>query len=160
MLKIPHRPSPRWSVVIDPFPHYILLLTIPGFSMPTLNSICPFLEAVCPKSDLCWHIHRGRLLSYYESVWAVFRDDETTFDCEPQLGKIEAMKDSRFMLCLIPNSWMVSLKTKSDFAGLCKLRKFCSHLVSAKTPRVIWNEANFLREVESRETEEEMIKGK
>ncbi|KGO61331.1 hypothetical protein PEX2_094190 [Penicillium expansum] len=33
------------------------------FSMPTLNSIFPFLEAVCPNSDLCWHIRRAYFAS-------------------------------------------------------------------------------------------------
>jgi hypothetical protein len=118
--------------------------------MPTLNSIFPFLEAVCPKSDLCWHIRRGRLLRHYKPVWVVFRDDEAhpqsiTFDCEPRFGTIEAMGDSRFMLCLVPNQWFVSLKTKLDFAGLGKLRKFCSDLISAKAPGAIWEEATFFK---------------
>lgn len=120
-----------------------------AFSMPTLNSIFPFLEAVCPNSDLCWHIRRGRLLCHYESVWAVFCEDKAhpellTFDCEPQFGRMEKMKDSRFILCLVPHSWgIASLKTESDFAGLDNLRKFCSSFVSAKSPGEIFSRAEF-----------------
>ena len=134
------------------------LLTIPGFSMPTLNSIFPFLEAVCPKSDLCWHIRRARLLRHYKSVWAVFRDDKTqpqsiTFDCEQQFATKEAMEDSRFMLCLVPDSWSVLLEMQPNSAWLCKLREFCLHLVSVKTPGAILERGGFFLEAESWEAE-------
>lgn len=126
--------------------------------MPTLNSIFPFLEALCPKSDLCWHIRRGRLLHHYKPVWVVFRDDEAqpqsiTFDYEPQFGTIEATEDSRFILCLVPDSWTVSLKTELDSNGLYKLRKFCSHLISEKAPGAILEQATFfLNEADTGET--------
>jgi hypothetical protein len=119
--------------------------------MPTLNSIFPFLEAVCPNSDLCWHIRRGRLLYQYESVWAVSCDDKTnpqpiTFGCEPQFGTIEKMEDSRFILCLVPHSWgIASLETESDFAGLDHLRRFCASFVTAKSPGAIFSRAEFGR---------------
>lgn len=40
-----------------------------AFSMPSLNSVFPFLEAVCPPLDPTWHIRRGQHLGCYESVW-------------------------------------------------------------------------------------------
>jgi hypothetical protein len=49
-------------------------LTMLDFSMPTLNSIFPFLETVRPRCDPCWHIRRGQLLHHYVSVWAVCND--------------------------------------------------------------------------------------
>ncbi|QQK44162.1 lipase/esterase [Penicillium digitatum] len=71
MLKVPYRPD--------------------GFSMPTLNSIFPFLEAICPNSDLCWHIRRGGSLCQYESVWAVFGEDKT----QPQSITFSSMRQKR-----------------------------------------------------------------
>jgi hypothetical protein len=126
--------------------------------MPTLNSIFPFLEAVCPNSDLCWHIRRGRLLHQYESVWAVFCDDEAhpqsiTFDWEPQFGTVEKMKESRFILCLVPHSWGIG-SLKFDFARLDKLRKVCACFVSSKLPGAILSRAEFWKEAESRGTED------
>ncbi|CAG7931570.1 unnamed protein product [Penicillium olsonii] len=128
-----------------------------GFSMPTLNSIFPFLEAICPNSDLCWHIRRGRLLCQYESVWAVFSEDKAqpqpiTFGCEPQFEAIEELENSRFMLCLLPHSWdFGSLKTEVDFAGLERLRDMCSSLLAAKRPGIIFSRAEFGEEILSRE---------
>lgn len=125
--------------------------------MPTLNSIFPFLEAVCPNSDLCWHIRRGRLLRQYESVWAVFCDDMTypqsiTFDCEPQFETIEKMKDTCFIVCLVPHSWGITSVTKFDFAGLSELRKYCDRFLTAKLPGAILSRDEFWKEAESRET--------
>lgn len=117
--------------------------------MPTLNSIFPFLEAVCPELDPCWHIRRGRLLRHFESIWAVFRDDKPqfqsiTFDFEEEFGRLQAMKDSRFIVCLVPKSWIAALKAQPDLAGLCKLRKFCSCLISTKTPGAILKRGEFV----------------
>ncbi|CAG7978308.1 unnamed protein product [Penicillium olsonii] len=121
-----------------------------AFSMPTLNSIFPFLEAVCPSSDLCWHIRRGRLLHHYESVWAVFSDDKAhpellTFDFEPQFESIEKLENTRFILCLLPHLWdSASLKTES---GLTSLRKICSSFVAAERPGIILSRAEFGEEI-------------
>ncbi|KGO43383.1 hypothetical protein PEX1_020920 [Penicillium expansum] len=127
-----------------------------GFSMPTLNSIFPFLEAVCPKSDLCWHIRRGRLLHHYKSVWAVSRDEETqpiSFDCEREFRTIETTKDSRFMLCLVPNSWIISLKMNPDVSGhYDRLQQFCSSLISAESPGVVIGRGEFLKDAEITKT--------
>lgn len=132
------------------------LLTMLGFSMPTLNSIFPFLEAVCPKSDLCWHIRRGRLLHHYKSVWAVSRDEETqpiSFDCEREFRTIETTKDSRFMLCLVPNSWIISLKMNPDVSGhYDRLQQFCSSLISAESPGVVIGRGEFLKDAEITKT--------
>ena len=125
------------------------------FSMPTLNSILPFLESICPDSDLCWHIRRARLLHEYTSIWAVFCDDKTnpqpvTFDCEPQLATIEKMKDSRVILCLVPFRWGKFLSGRRfDFTGgLEKLRNCCSNLISAKHLGAILSRAEFREEAE------------
>ncbi|CAG8139906.1 unnamed protein product [Penicillium salamii] len=122
-------------------------MLLPGFCMPTLNSIFPFLDDFCPKSDPSWHIRRGRLLHHYSSIWVAFRDETSpqamTFDCEPQFGSVETMKDSRFMLCLIPNSWIVTIGTRLAFLRSCKLREFCSLLISIKPLGLIFQRDEF-----------------
>jgi hypothetical protein len=47
-------------------------LTDLDFSMPPLNSVFPFLEAIRPDDDPTWHIRRGHLLDRYDSVWATY----------------------------------------------------------------------------------------
>lgn len=131
------------------------LLTMLDFSMPTLNSIFPFLEAVCPTSDPCWHIRRARLLRQYESVWAVFCDDITypqsiTFYCEPQFETIQKTKDTCFILCLVPQSWGIASLSKFCFAGLNELRKYCSRFITAKSPGAILSRDEFWKKAESR----------
>lgn len=116
--------------------------------MPTLNSIFPFLEAVRPESDPCWHIRRGRLLHHYRPIWAVFRHDSTqltlvTFDYEPRFTEIGAMADSRFVLCLVPNLWHVPSWKDPGFAGFERLRNLCSDLVSTKAPGKIFEQSDF-----------------
>lgn len=125
------------------------------FSMPTLNSIFPFLETVRPKSDPCWHIRRGRLLHHYESVWAICneknRPNSIIFDGEEQFETVEICNKSHVMLCLVPKWWMISLRaiydpSSKDNTGFNnKLREACLLLVSSKCPGYLFSYGEFLR---------------
>ncbi|PYH94467.1 hypothetical protein BO71DRAFT_325301 [Aspergillus ellipticus CBS 707.79] len=124
------------------------------FSMPTLNSVFPFLEKVCSKSDPCWHIRRGRLLHYYEPFWAVSHNEENrpasiTFDGEIQFEMMEMDDKSHFILCLVPKSWIVSLKANHNSSwgntGLFdKLRQVCTLLLSTESPGYVIGRGEFL----------------
>ncbi|KNG88166.1 hypothetical protein ANOM_004245 [Aspergillus nomiae NRRL 13137] len=123
------------------------------FSMPTLNSVFPFLEAVCPPSDPGWLIRRGRLLQHYESVWAVSRFDENQaasilFDGEVEFETDDFRGRSYFMLCLIPKSWNLSWKTdhesSSENTGPShQLRQACLLALSERSGHV-FGRSNFL----------------
>ncbi|OGM40894.1 hypothetical protein ABOM_010009 [Aspergillus bombycis] len=112
------------------------------FSMPTLNSVFPFLEAVCPQSDPGWLIRRGRLLHHYESAWAVSRLDENRaasilFDGEVELATDDSRR-SYLILCLIPKSWNLSWRTddkpSSDDTGPShQLRQACLLALSQRS---------------------------
>lgn len=114
-------------------------LTMMDFSMPTLNSIFPFLEAVRPESDPCWHIRRGRLLHQYEPVWAICynrsQPDSIIFDDET----VEICDTSQTILSLVPKSWNVSSRgihePNSKNTGFKqKLQEVCRLLVSPRCP--------------------------
>lgn len=49
------------------------------------------------------------------------------------------MKDSRFMLCLIPRSWILAFRTRLDFVESCDLQELCSYLDQTKPPGFILN---------------------
>ncbi|PLN80830.1 hypothetical protein BDW42DRAFT_185836 [Aspergillus taichungensis] len=124
------------------------------FTMPTLSSIFPFLEAVCPRCDPCWHIRRGRLLHHYESVWAVCKGKKhpnpITFDNEAQFETMEICDRSRLMLCLVPKWWNISLRasdglSSKDTTGLVyKLREACLLLFHHRSPGAVINHVEFL----------------
>ncbi|KAL3474561.1 hypothetical protein BJX99DRAFT_248202 [Aspergillus californicus] len=108
------------------------------FSMPTLNSIFPFLETVRPDSDPCWHIRRGRLLHHYKSVWAVCNenqlssiifDDEAQFKTERWIKSLRATHDSS------------SKDTGFDYK---LLREACLLLVSSRCPGYVYSRGKFL----------------
>lgn len=116
-------------------------LTMLDFSMPSLNSIFPFLEAGCPKSDFCWQIRRGQLLHHYEPFWAVYHSPKDqasslSFSWEVQLESVEIYESTFFMLCLVPKSWIqtsgANCDSQSKVRGLGdKLRQACLHLGSS-----------------------------
>ncbi|KAE8145679.1 hypothetical protein BDV25DRAFT_65786 [Aspergillus avenaceus] len=81
-----------------------------AFTMPSANSVFPFLEAIRPKNDYTWHIRRGRLLKSYESVWICSTANslgQTTMSFTSDLDYTEHMKGTRrkYLLCLIPKEW-------------------------------------------------------
>lgn len=61
------------------------------------------------------------------------------------------MRNYRFILCLVPNSWILPLKSKSDFAEIDNLRELCSHLLSAKTPGAIIKKTELLGKMRAME---------
>lgn len=108
-------------------------LTFIDFSMPSVNSILPFLESIRPESNPTWHIRRCRLLDSYESIWAVPYDDANhstsiILHGEPHF-KEEGSK--YFLLCLVPKAWNISLGTGPGSNS--RLRRFCSRLTSSKS---------------------------
>ncbi|KAL2828939.1 hypothetical protein BDW59DRAFT_142548 [Aspergillus cavernicola] len=121
------------------------------FSMPSMNSVFPFLESIRPETDLTWHIRRGRLLNCYESVWASFKakdhSSSITFHGEPDFETLGP--DPRYyLLCLVPQGWnMLSLTTAdsdSNDVGLYeKLRQACLLFVSSRLPGNIVKQQDF-----------------
>lgn len=87
-----------------------------AFSMPSLNSVFPFLEAICPLDDPTWHIRRGRQLDCFESAWLFCQRSLDTPDSvtlvsisHRLLTDAEHLTEARgcFLLCLIPRKWGV-----------------------------------------------------
>ncbi|OOF93557.1 hypothetical protein ASPCADRAFT_209500 [Aspergillus carbonarius ITEM 5010] len=81
-----------------------------AFSMPSVNSIFPFLESIRPKDDYTWHIRRGRLLESYEAVWICSTTDssgKTAMSFVSDIDCAQSMEGSRcrYLLCLIPKEW-------------------------------------------------------
>lgn len=122
-------------------------LTMLDFSMPTLNSIFPFLEAVRPTSDPCWHIRRGRLLHQYKPVWAICNDKNQSNsiifdDDEAQFRTVEICDTSQIMHCLVPKWWNVSSRAihepgSKDTGFEQKLQQACRLLVSSQCPEFV-----------------------
>ncbi|KAE8336622.1 hypothetical protein BDV24DRAFT_109529 [Aspergillus arachidicola] len=123
------------------------------FSMPTLNSVFPFLEKVCPKSDPGWCIRRGRLLRYYESVWAVPCDNvdrpaSILFNGDMQFETVELRDSPYYILCLIPRSWNLSWRTDYESTSTNrelghKLRQACLLLVSFECSGYVFRRSDF-----------------
>ncbi|PWY90384.1 hypothetical protein BO94DRAFT_565037 [Aspergillus sclerotioniger CBS 115572] len=83
-----------------------------AFSMPSVNSVFPFLEALRPKDDYTWHIRRGRLLESYEPLWLCSTMDDSgqaAMSFVSDMDCVQNMKGSRcrYLLCLIPKEWGV-----------------------------------------------------
>lgn len=116
------------------------------FSMPTLNSIFPFLETVRPKSDPCWHIRRGRLLHRYESVWALCNDknppNSIILDFEARFQTVEIWDKPHIVLFLVPRWWIISRPKDTGFDN--KLREACLLLVSSQCPGYVLSRGEFL----------------
>ncbi|OJJ43962.1 hypothetical protein ASPZODRAFT_153945 [Penicilliopsis zonata CBS 506.65] len=106
------------------------------FSMPSLSSAFPFLEAIRPADDPTWHIRRGRILNCYESVWASFipagdPPASVMFHGEPGFENLGL----KYLLCLVPRAWDIGTSASSDpkHAKIYdKLRQACSLLISSK----------------------------
>lgn len=109
--------SARWLVLSLSPPssgHFVYYLI--AFSMPSLNSVFPFLEAICPLDDPTWHIRRGRQLDCFESAWLFCQRSLDTPDSvtlvsisHRLLTDAEHLTEARgcFLLCLIPRKWGV-----------------------------------------------------
>lgn len=114
-----------------------------AFSMPSLNSVFPFLEAVCPPLDPTWHIRRGRHLGCYESVWLFSQESPDSPDPvtlvsfgQRLLTDTGRLDEERvfFLLCLVPREWRVD--------GLCdQLLRVCTSMTS-QSPGHIISQAN------------------
>lgn len=127
-----------------PFSLIHIRLTVLDFSMPSLNSVFPFLEAIRPEADLTWHIRRGRLLNCYESAWASFITmDHTasiTFYDEPDFENLRSSQ-RYYLLCLVPRAW--------NDAGLRdNLRQTCFRCGSLEVPGYIVKRPDFFQKGE------------
>ncbi|PLB48638.1 hypothetical protein P170DRAFT_474991 [Aspergillus steynii IBT 23096] len=89
------------------------------FGIPSLSSVFPFLEAMCPKEDPAWCIHSARQLDLYDAAW-VMSDKKQNSTPEANLSMVSFRgrifldvehivrnRDSFFVLVLIPRSWVV-----------------------------------------------------
>ncbi|KAE8408171.1 hypothetical protein BDV37DRAFT_279120 [Aspergillus pseudonomiae] len=93
------------------------------FSMPSVNSVFPFLEGLCPTDDCTWHIRRGRLLESYTPIWVMSITDSSgqtvmdfTFDRDFAQRREEAKV--KYLLCLIPKKWGVE-DVRSPLVSIC-----------------------------------------
>lgn len=153
ILKVGNRPDCQFSTNPQDKPSRPTQLTMLDFSMPTLNSIFPFLETVRPKSDPCWHIRRGRLLHHYESVWAVCNDknqpNSIIFGDEERFKTVDICDKTHIVLCLVPRWWIISLRANKDSRSKDtgfddKLREACLLLVSSRCPGYVLSRGGFL----------------
>ncbi|KAI9041860.1 uncharacterized protein KD926_006405 [Aspergillus affinis] len=94
------------------------------FTMPSLSSLFPFLEALCPKDDPTWCIRRARQLNDYSFAWLMSGEEK---EC-PSNGRLSVIcwprdppgrrmgacmdinvkafdRDDFFLLMLIPENW-------------------------------------------------------
>ncbi|GAQ44987.1 uncharacterized protein AtWU_01741 [Aspergillus tubingensis] len=81
-----------------------------AFSMPSINSVFPFLEGIRPDGDTTWHIRRARMLEAYTSIWLISRKDRSGKTAIEFLTEQSHPKDSeeeriKYLLCLIPKTW-------------------------------------------------------
>ncbi|KAL2808804.1 hypothetical protein BJX63DRAFT_16714 [Aspergillus granulosus] len=81
------------------------------FSMPSVNSIFPFLESIRPSDDLTWHIRRSRQLPIYAPFWVFSTTNggdqgEIVFvtDRHSSHGDGGEEKGS-YLLCMVPQEW-------------------------------------------------------
>jgi hypothetical protein len=130
------------SLLSIPRRHIIYYLI--AFSMPSLNSAFPFLEAICPPHDPTWHIRRGQHLVRYESVWLMSQESPdspapvTLVSMGQRLLTDAGCLDEErgfFLLCLVPREWPVD--------GLCdQLLRVCTSITS-QNPGHIISQAKF-----------------
>ncbi|PKY03392.1 hypothetical protein P168DRAFT_305673 [Aspergillus campestris IBT 28561] len=83
-----------------------------AFSMPSVNSVFPFLEDIRPKDDQTWHIRRGRLLKSYEAVWISSTTNgsgqtDMSFVSDSDYTENSTGAKRRYLLCLVPKEWGV-----------------------------------------------------
>ncbi|KAL2812136.1 hypothetical protein BDW59DRAFT_44395 [Aspergillus cavernicola] len=81
-----------------------------AFSMPSVNSVFPFLEGIRPNDDYTWHIRRCRLLESYVSIWVFSRtdrSDQTVMDSVADPDHIQSREEEQgsYLLCLMPKNW-------------------------------------------------------
>ena len=110
-------------------------LILLAFSLPSLSSVFPFLEGVCPADDPTWHIRRSRSLDNYDSVWARCKrsklPEPLTLVSISGILQIDAQQleiDDRhyYFLCLVPKEWGTE--------GICaQISRFCSPLFGVKS---------------------------
>ncbi|KNG90420.1 hypothetical protein ANOM_001014 [Aspergillus nomiae NRRL 13137] len=93
------------------------------FSMPSVNSVFPFLECLCPTDDCTWHIRRGRLLESYTPIWVMSIADssgQTVMDFTSDRNCAQNREDAkvRYLLCLIPKKWGLE-GVRSPLVSIC-----------------------------------------
>ncbi|RAK96295.1 uncharacterized protein BO80DRAFT_497068 [Aspergillus ibericus CBS 121593] len=94
-----------------------------AFSMPSVNSVFPFLEDISPKDDTTWHIRRGRLLESYESVWISSTTNDSGHTSTSIVSDLDfteniAGANRRYFLCLVPKVWGVA-DVRSPLLNIC-----------------------------------------
>lgn len=88
----------------------VKLIVSTAFSMPSVNSVFPFLEGIRPDGDITWHIRRARMLEAYTSIWLISRKDRSgktaiEFVTEQSHPKDSEEESIKYLLCLIPTTW-------------------------------------------------------
>lgn len=83
-----------------------------AFSMPSVNSVLPFLKAIRPEHNCTWHIRKGRLLGCYESVCISCATDSLgqtslSFITDANCTRATGEAKTRYLLCLVPKEWKV-----------------------------------------------------
>lgn len=96
-----------------------------AFSIPSVSSVFPFLEIICPQNDSTWHIRRGRQLDYYDPAW-VFLEGNSIMLVSISYRKLVDVdllenESGCYLLGLVPKGWSIE--------AVCgKLLQVCSSL--------------------------------
>ncbi|PWY86483.1 hypothetical protein BO94DRAFT_575555 [Aspergillus sclerotioniger CBS 115572] len=120
-----------------------------GFTVPSLTSVFPFLEAIRPKSNPSWHISRARQLKSYKSLWAFQHTHENQVNLTKQTLTIVSLwgemltdpdklrtEQGCFFLLLVPHAWVI------DDVG-SKLLAACIRVSEGGSPGGIISRSDF-----------------
>ncbi|KAF7616119.1 hypothetical protein AFLA_009620 [Aspergillus flavus NRRL3357] len=102
-----------------------------GYTMPSLASLFPFLEAIRPNDCPSWHIHRAQQLKY-EPVWVLYIDQGDRHGNKEveslsivsiygrDLIDVDMLKTGQgcFFLLLLPRSWAIE-EPNSKVLAIC-----------------------------------------
>ncbi|KAE8155062.1 hypothetical protein BDV25DRAFT_170364 [Aspergillus avenaceus] len=115
------------------------------FSMPSLASILPFLEAIRPENKSTWHISRARLLQYYDSAWVLYPRHKEVGEMTLVSLSEKAFLDTdtlpvddqhTFFLLLFPRSWDIG-------EAVHRLMAACSDLILSGKQGSVLSRAQF-----------------
>ena len=93
--------------------------------MPSLASVFPFLESICPQEFQTWHINRAQLLHHYDCAWV-----SHSLNTRPSCLTLVSLGDERsdverldmdgktYFLILFPRFWDRK-KVKNKWTTIC-----------------------------------------
>lgn len=131
ILRVTHRPDGRFSFINWYTYSWFTQLSISGYTMPSLASLFPFLEAIRPNDCPSWHIHRAQQLKY-EPVWVLYSDQGDRHGNKEveslsivsiygrDLIDVDMLKTGQgcFFLLLLPRSWAIE-EPNSKVLAIC-----------------------------------------